>query len=132
MFASVICLGVWLVGLVLGLGLEIIGTESILRKTTGLPSKFGFVALVWIFNVFVLQWMGFRVNNNKNLYFEILQTCATTKFITLNVSDVFFFVVFKDNNTDPEAYANKQENKYAKEFNCFQRAHQNTLERMFL
>ena len=83
-------------------GLDYFEAETRLSKLTGLPSSIGFVGLALIFNTQVLFYLGGKVMKARKLY----------------------------NVEYPTMYATKAENKYAKEFNCYQRGHQNALEGM--
>jgi len=93
-------LGMHLAFLAVGLAVEFFQLEKKLTAATGLKSSLGWVGLAIVFNGLVIQYLASQVMKARKEY-----------------------------KVDyPELYAVKAENKYAKEFNCYQRAHQNTLE----
>jgi len=83
-----------------GFAVEYFNLEKKLTSLTGLKSSLGWIGLVMIFNGLMIQFLSSQVMKARKEY------------------KVEY----------PDLYAVKAENKYAKEFNCYQRAHQNTLE----
>ena len=85
--------------------IEAFNVEKLLSDITGLPSNYGLVAIVLVFNVYILMYLGFQVGNARNKY------------------GVKYPTMYADVN-------HSKNKKNANIFNCIQRAHQNSLERM--
>jgi len=81
------------------LSLDHFEVEEKISKLTGLKSSIGWIGFVMIFNGIMLQHLGHKVMEARKLYSVDYPTMYATK-----------------------------ENKNSAIFNCYQRAHQNTLE----
>ena len=93
------------ISVAIGSAIETFKVQKLLSDITGLPSNYGLVGLVLIFNIYVLMYLGFQVGKARDKY--------GVKY--------------------PNMYADVNHSKNKKNaniFNCTQRAHQNTLERM--
>ena len=95
------------IAIVAGLAIEFFNVEKLLSDLTGLPSNYGLIGLVLIFNVYILMYLGIQVGGARKKY------------------GVEYPNMYADVNTD-------KNKKNANIFNCIQRAHQNSLERMYI
>ena len=102
MAESLIIVAFTAVSIGFGAVVEYTNAEKLLSDITGLKSNFGLIGIVMLFNIYILLYLGSNVGAARNKY--------GVKY--------------------PTMYADKKENKHANEFNCIQRAHQNSLERM--
>ena len=93
------------IGIGFGLVIEYLNVENTLRRQTGLKSNYGLIGLVMLFNIYILMYLGFQVGAARRKY----------------------GVKYPDMYADVKSAKNK---KNANLFNCIQRAHQNSLERM--
>ena len=101
---SIIIVVFTVISIVVGLAIDYFNVEKTLSNITGLPSNYGLIGIVALFNVYILLYLGVQVGKARKLY----------------------HVDYPTMYLDAENAKNK---KNANLFNCIQRAHQNSLER---
>eukprot|EP01083_Nonionella_stella_P230934 815896_1 len=97
------------ISIAFGLAIEYFKVEKLIKNATGLPSNYGLVGVMVLFNAYILMYLGVCVGKARKKY----------------------GVDYPNMYADVHHSKNK---KNANIFNCVQRAHQNSLEQqpMFL
>lgn len=102
---SVIIVVFTAISVVFGLAIDFFNVEQLISNVTGLKSNYGLIGIVVLFNAYILMYLGVKVGGARKKY----------------------GVDYPDMYADVHRSKNK---KNANLFNCIQRAHQNSLERM--